>query len=164
MTAFKSLNKYLVQFTTRYISTKVVFLLDMLMSLAGSLTALILMSFIVKPGLFTIKPVGLWLSCTLAFSFLYIWAFHTYRIIIRHTTIKELGLFALVAFCKVVSNGLVFGVVYSFSMVLDVLILADFFITFLYIFLLRMAMVLAYNVIKEIAETTTSNARKLFGI
>ena len=147
MDILKPLNRHLSKYTTTYLSTRIVFALDLVLSVLASLITIGLMRFIVRASFFSAKVLLLWGISSLIFSCLYIWIFHTYRIIIRHTTIKELGLFARVSFCKVVSMGGVFGYTLAFSTVLYVMMLGDFFITFLFFFLLRMVMILAYNVI-----------------
>lgn len=140
-----TLHKYL----NRYLSTKIVFLLDMIVSLAASLLTLILVNIITVRSLLALRPAALWLICSFVFSFIFIWAVRTYRIIIRHMTLRELGRFVMVAFCKVMVTGFVFGIVNRFGNVLYVMMIADFFMTCAAFFLLRVLMLSAYDVVKS---------------
>ena len=139
-----NLRKYL----DRYLSTKIVFLLDMIVSLAASLLTLILVNIITVKSLLALKPAGLWLVSSFCFSFVFIWALRTYRIIIRHMTFRELGRFVMVAFCKVMMVGFVFAAVNGLSYVLYVMMFTDYFFTCTAFFLLRVTMLLAYDMVK----------------
>lgn len=141
---YKNLRKYL----NSYISTRLVFVLDLIMSFGASLLTLYLVNNITVRNLFELKPLGIWLVSSFLFSFIFIWAFRTYRIIIRHMTIKELSRFLLVAVSKVLMMGFVFALLDSTSKVLNLMMISDFFFTFAAFFLLRVAMLLAYDLVK----------------
>ena len=141
---YKNLRKYL----NSYISTRLVFILDLIMSFGASLLTLYLVNNITVRNLFELKPLGIWLASSFLFSFIFIWAFRTYRIIIRHMTIKELSRFLLVAVSKVLMMGFVFALLDSTSKVLNLMMISDFFFTFAAFFLLRVAMLLAYDLVK----------------
>lgn len=141
---YKNLRKYL----NSYISTRLVFILDLIMSFGASLLTLYLVNNITVRNLFEPKPLGIWLASSFLFSLIFIWAFRTYRIIIRHMTIKELSRFLLVAVSKVLMMGFVFALLDSTSKVLNLMMISDFFFTFAAFFLLRVAMLLAYDLVK----------------
>lgn len=142
---FKNLTKYL----NRYLSTKFIFLIDMAMSCCASLITLYLVNIITVRDLLALKPAVLWLGSSFFFSFIFIWVFRTYRIIIRHMTIRELGRFVMVAFCKSMLMGFVFAMLDNPSKVLYVMMMADFFFTFVMFFMLRVAMLVAYSLISD---------------
>ena len=140
----KALNKYL----NRYLSTKVVFLVDMIVSLMASLMTLVLVNIITVKSLLALRPLGIWMSSSFVFSFIFIWCLRTYRIVIRHMAFRELGRYVLVALCKVMMMGFVFGTMNRFSSVLYVMMLADFFLTCAAFLVLRAAMLVVYDVVK----------------
>ena len=144
----QDLSKYL----KRYFSTKLIFLLDMIMSFGASVITLYLMNIITVRDLLALKPACLWLGGSLFFSFVFILVFRTNRIIIRHTTIREFAKFALVAFCKSMSMGFVFAVLDTPSRVLYVMMIAECFFTVFAFFMLRLSMLVAYDLIKERLE------------
>ena len=135
-------------YTTKYLSTRVVFLVDMIMSMLASVgTILIVKLFSQNDFLFTHESAT-WLVTSFVFSFCFIWALKTYRIIIRHSTIKEFGFFVLVALFKQLMSGFVYGLLYGFDLNVLMLMMADFFLTFCAFFLIRIAMTLVYDAIK----------------
>lgn len=147
-TILKTLNKYL----NRYLSTKVVFLLDMIVSLAASALTLFLVNIITVRSLLDLRPFLIWMVSSFCFSFIFIWCLRTYRIVIRHMTFRELGRFVMVAFCKMMMVGFVFGMLNRFSSVLYVMMLADFFLTCAAFFVLRVSMILVYDFVKNRLE------------
>ena len=144
----KALNRY----ASKYLNTRVVFLLDMIMSLAASLITLVLVNLFVEKDLLGQMSSFLWIVSSFIGSFFLIWSLRTYRIIIRHMSLRDFAKFALLAFCKVLFIGFVYGVVMGTSVELVVLMATDFFLTFGAFFFLRVAMLIAYDVIKERME------------
>ena len=141
----KTFNKYL----NRYLSTRVVFLIDMFVSLLASFMTLFLVNLITVKSLLALRPLVIWMGSSFLFSFIFIWALRTYRIIIRHMTFREMGRFIMVALCKVLMCGFVFGIMTRFSSVLYVMMLADFFLTSAAFFLLRVVMLIVYDLVKS---------------
>ena len=140
--------KVLKGYMTKYLSTRIVFLLDMVMSTLASLgTILFFKLFSQDDFLFTYES-AVWLACSVVFSFSFIWGLRTYRIIIRHSTIKELGFFILVALCKVLMSGFVYGLLFGFALSVLMMMIVDFFLTFSLFFILRVTMTLVYDAIK----------------
>lgn len=165
MNLIKSLNKYLSRYVSRYLSVRVTFLLDMIMSMTASFVMLAAVDLFLYSGNFSWKILGVWTVCSFVFSFLFIWIFRTYRIIIRHMTLREMGLFVLVAGCKAAATGLVFGLVFSFATLLYLMVLADFFLTFGMFFILRIAMIFSYNMVKRSLENSSKRQNILvYGI
>lgn len=140
--------KHIKKFQNKYLSTKVVFALDMIVSFLASVITLIFVQVILLRNESHLGISSLWLLSSLVFSFIYIWIFKTYRIIIRYTTFREQGRFFLVALCKVLSIGVVYIMFRVPSTVLYVLLISDLIFTFLGFFLLRAMMIMAYESIK----------------
>ena len=140
--------KLLKGYMTKYLSTRIVFLLDMIMSMIASVgTILLVKLFFHNDPLYTNETM-LWIACAAVFSFAFIWGLKTYRIIIRHSTIKELGFFVLVALFKSLMSGFVFGLVFGYELSLLMMVVLDFFLTFSLFFITRIAMTLVYDAIK----------------
>ena len=160
-----AISKHLNQFLNRYLSTRIVFCIDMLVSMLASLVMLFLVNLITVKSLLALKPLGVWMAGSFTFSFIFIWAIRTYRIIIRHMTIRALGRFVMVAFCKAIVTGFVFGVVFSFTKVLYLMIIADFFLTCAAFFFLRFAMVVVYDLVKDrLAERKDCQNVLIYGV
>lgn len=152
MNYMKSLNAYFSRFISKYLSTRVIFLLDMIMSLVASLAMLSVIDLFLYAGKFNWKLVTGWMLCSCFFSFLFIWGFRTYRIIIRHMTLREMASFILVAACKVLATTVAFGLVFNFTLLLSIMAIADFFMTFGMFFILRIVMIFTYNIVKSRLE------------
>lgn len=138
----------LKRYMTKYLSTRIVFLLDMIMSMIASVGTILLVKLFAQNDFLYTYESATWLAAAAVFSFVFIWALRTYRIIIRHSTIKELGFFILVALFKVLSSGFVYGLIFGYSINVLMLVLVDFFLTFSLFFVLRIAMTMIYDAIK----------------
>ena len=152
MELMKSLNAYFSRFISRYLSTRVIFILDMIMSIVASLAMLAVIDLFLYDGKFNWKLLTAWMTCSFLFSFIFIWRFRTYRIIIRHMTLREMASFILVSLCKVLSSTLVFGLMFDFTPLLWIMAIADFFMTFGMFFILRIVMIFTYNMVKARLE------------
>ena len=115
MRVLKQLNKYVSRFLTNYLSTRIIFLFDMIMSLMASLVMLAVTDIFLLSGSFHWKLIALWMGLSLVFSFAFILGFRTYRIIVRHMTLTEMAKFALVAFSKVAATSIAFGLIFKFA-------------------------------------------------
>ena len=145
----RSLSKTLNKYVNKYLSTRLVFLIDMAMSLVASLLAMVLVNmFFQHIELIRFKPMAVWIGSSFIFSFIAIWALRTYRIIIRHTTLKDLARFVVVALFKVLATATVFGMLLGKTSLLYLVMIGDFFLTFAFFFIMRVAMLMAYDAVK----------------
>ena len=144
------LNKALGKYVNKYLSTRLVFLLDLCLSFVASLLALVLVDmFIPEVDLIRLKAITIWIGASFVFSFVSIWVLKTYRIIIRHTTLKDLAKFGLVSLFKVLATAGVFALLMREMPMVYLVMLADFFLTFAFFFIMRVAMLMAYDAVKE---------------
>ena len=146
----RSLNKSLGKYINKYLSTRLVFVIDMCLSLLASLLALVLVDMLVKDmHMISFKPFATWLGAGMIFSFISIWILRTYRIIIRHTTLKDLAKFGVVALFKVLATAVVFALMLGETPMLYMVMISDFFLTFAFFFIMRVAMLMAYDAVKN---------------
>ena len=145
----RSLSKTLSKYVNKYLNTRLVFLIDMCLSLVASLMSLVLIDMFVQDvDLIRLKALALWIGASFVFSFISIWALRTYRIIIRHTTLKDLAKFGVVALFKVLATAAVYGMQMGDTPMLYLVMIADFFLTFAFFFIMRVAMLMAYDAVK----------------
>ncbi len=143
------LNKALGKYVNKYLSTRLVFLLDLCLSFFASLLALVLVDmFILDVDLIRLKAITIWIGASIVFSFLAIWLLRTYRIIIRHTTLKDLAKFGLVSLLKVLATAALFTLLMREMPMVYLVMLADFFLTFAFFFIMRVAMLMTYDAVK----------------
>ncbi len=140
--------KQLNKFVGKYLNTRVVFALDMLMSVAASLVTIVLLNIFMNVDLLANRSFIVWMGMAVISSFFLIWALRTYRIIIRHMTVREFGRFILVAFFKEIAVGFVYAVAVNKGLGILILLLTDFFMTCAAFLVLRIAMLLAYDLVK----------------
>ncbi|MBQ8838259.1 MAG: hypothetical protein IJ005_02955, partial [Bacteroidales bacterium] len=81
----------------RYVSTRVIFLMDVCLSCVSSLISMVVSWLVMSPDTLSFPRILLWISFSTFSSALLIYGLKTYRIIIRHMTIRQLGSFAVVA-------------------------------------------------------------------
>lgn len=143
-----ALNKY----ASKYMNTRIVFMLDMLMSVMASLIAVLLVKLFISIDMLNTEPAFVWLGSSFLVSFLLIYVFKTYRIIIRHMSLKDLSMFGLLAFTKTLIVGFVYAVLYGCSNEFNILIVCDFFLTFGAFFAMRVLMLTAYDYVKGLME------------
>lgn len=143
-TIVKRLSKYV----DKYLNTRVVFLMDMCLSMVASLISLVLVNLFSPLDLLGGKSTLIWMGSSFVFSFLLIWMLRTYRIIIRHTTLKDLAKFVFLSFCKALLIRAVYTVVFDLYTSAVLVGIVDFFFTFAFFFLLRLAMLMLYDVVK----------------
>lgn len=144
----KTLIKVLNNYASRYMSTRVVFILDMLMSLTASLIAVLLVKLFVSIDMLNTILAFTWLASSFLVSFFLIWAFRTYRIIIRHMSLKDFAKFGILAFTKTITLGFIYVLIYGVSNELAILVVCDFFLTFGAFFALRVMMLILYDYVK----------------
>ena len=150
---FRKPIKVLSKYINKYLSTRLVFFIDMCLSLLASILALVLVDVLVHQNvLITRGLVAIWMGTSAIFSFLFIWLLRTYRIIIRHTTLRDLAKFVLVALLKVSAMSLIFGHFIGYDVILYMVMASDFFLTFAFIFVMRVAMFMAYDAVKGMME------------
>lgn len=142
---FERLGRYL----NRYLSTKFIFLLDMMLSCFSSLATLYLVNLLTERDLLDLRTAAVWLGSSFLFSFILILGFRTYRIVIRHMTIREFPRFVTVSLCKVLMMGVTFAILDTPSRILYVMMMVDFLMTFILFFMLRVAMMIVYDIVKN---------------
>ena len=120
----------------------------MCLSMVASLISLVLVNLFSPLDLLGGKSTLIWMGSSFVFSFLLIWMLRTYRIIIRHTTLKDLAKFVFLSFCKALLIWAVYTVVFDLYTSVVLVGIVDFFFTFAFFFLLRLAMLMLYDVVK----------------
>ena len=142
------LRKYL----TRYFDIRLIFLLDLVMSLGASLLTLYMVNLMTVGNLLESRTALVWMGLSLLFSSVFIWVFKIYRIIIRHMSIMESTRFVMVAFFKVLSIGFMFAVLEKPSGMLYLMMMSDFLITLFAFMMIRLAMLISYDIVLRYLE------------
>lgn len=146
----------------RYLSTRLIFTIDLLASLVGTLAALsLLIMFYGRPMSFGI--VATWMGLSLVASWFAFYLGKTYRAIIRHATLRDIGRLTLAGMTKAVFmvvavfvlNFLVEeGIGMSARWIFAIIVL-DFLLTLAILVLVRVAMLLAYDAARSRLDVRT---------
>jgi len=132
----------------RYFSAWLVLGLDLTVSVGASLTGALLYDLLVS------HPLGMsfivwWIAVAVAASVVMFFTLHTYRAIIRYSTLREIGKLGLAVFGKTMILGMFLFVLVSNWDPLPIgLLLFDFLLTFGALVLLRILMIAAYDTIR----------------
>lgn len=136
----------------RYLSARLILCIDLLMSVGASFVSLLLSDLVF--GTFSGKPgfAALWLACALLFSLLFFVLLRTYRSVIRHSTLREIARFTEAAIGKEILMGVTLwicpGVPLADTSSL-VLLLLDMLLTLFFLVLVRVAMIVGYDAVKN---------------
>lgn len=141
------------KYLTKYVSTRTVFLMDIALSAIASFLAALLAESFVGNGVFRITHALMWGVLGFATSALFVWQFRTYRIIIRHTTLRQAARFAAVAFGQAALSLLIFSIISGYSTTVLLASVADVLLTFTSLVIIRAMLVIAYDVFKAHLET-----------
>ena len=138
-------NKYL----KKYVSTRTVFAMDVIISAAASFLAALLSSIVSHSDIFDLGHALVWMLISAASSALFILLFKTYRIIIRHTTIRQLARFACVSAAQAAVTLIIYTSVYGYSNTALFAAVSSMLLTFASLIIMRAAMVIVYDMVKE---------------
>ena len=136
----------------RYLNAKLVLCIDLVISLAASIGALSLIELIMplpqSEGIWAL----LWLGGSLLFSLLFFFLLKTYRSIIRHSSLREIGQFVITVTGKELAL-VIITLLYEPEMIhynrFLALVLLDWLLTLSLLILVRVAMITAYDIIKQ---------------
>ena len=137
-------NKYLKKF----VSTRTVFVLDVIISASASFLAALLSSFAAQNDVFDFGHTLVWTMTGAVASALFMLIFKTYRIIIRHTTIRQLARFACVSAAQAAVTLIVYTSLYGYSNTALFAAVSSLLLTFAALIIMRAAMVIVYDMFK----------------
>ena len=133
----------------RFFSSKLILAIDLLCSVAASVASLIFERLLISYDVLTDMFVLTWVGLALLFSLVYFILLKTFRAIVRHTTLKEFAKICLASFLKSLSVGLVMMLLPFVDTYYGLLILLDCSFTIIFLLLVRVAMIIAYDMLRE---------------
>ena len=148
--------KFFHKYVNKYLSTKIVFVLDTLVSIFASLCALVFLNIFIDFDLITYKSVLSYLCIAFVVTVFLILILKTYRIIIRHSTLGQTGKLVVLAFLKSSILVAAYGGLYSFGNYIYFLLTIDFLFTIILFLLIRIAMIFVYEMVMAKANERKS--------
>ena len=138
------LSEILQKYLKKYVSTRTIFAMDVVLSAFASFFAALLAEFLIGSGVFSITNTIVWTVTGAAAASVMILVFRTYRIIIRHTTLRQLARFACMAFGQALIIFTSFTIIYGYSNTALLAAFGDLLLTFAILVVIRAAMVIVY--------------------
>ena len=133
----------------RFFSSKLILAIDLFVSLSASICTLIFVKVMLSSYALTTSFFMTWLGLSLLFSFVYFFVLKTYRTIIRHSTLKEFAKIGVASFMKSITVGLVMLILPFRDTFYAMLIALDMCLTIVFLLMVRVAMIIAYDTLRE---------------
>ena len=137
---------------SRYLDGKLVFAIDLFVSVAASMGALVMFMLLLYGVDLPLRATIYWLSVGAVASVIMFYTLKTYRSIIRHSTLREVSRLALAAIGKglLLSLALLAFPLSGFTPThLVVLVVIDFLLTLSMLVLVRVTMIVAYDLVVD---------------
>lgn len=144
-TLTKKLSKYL----SEYLNTAVIYAMDIFLSVCASGVVMIIATLLYTAGSFENSFIFTYFASSFVGSVLMFFLLKSYRLIIRHSTFKDILHYAAALLGKVVLSFAALMVVSGFSIVMLVMIVMDFFVSIFFIIIVRILMLMVYDQIKR---------------
>ena len=141
----------------RFFSSKLILAIDMLISLSASVCTLLFVRFFLFENTLTKWFFLAWMGLAILFSLVYFLFLKTYRTIVRHTTLKEFAKICVASFMKSLSVGVIMMLLHFSNAYYAVLMLLDMSLTIVFLLMVRVAMLIAYDALRE--KVITSRKR-----
>lgn len=140
--------RQLQSYTNRYLSTKIVFIVDILISVLASICTIVSVH-ILNHNVMDLSQTALWIIASAVYSALLFYLFKTFTIIIRHSTLRQLVRFVAVAFIKAIFLALTYSLMVGMKNIILVLAIVDFVFTLSLLLFLRLTMIIVYDAFKS---------------
>ena len=141
----------------RFFSSKLILAIDLVVSVAASVCALMFMKVMVPSSGLSGMFILVWMSLSLALSFICFLVLRTYRTIIRHSTLKEFAKICVASFFKSLTVGCIMMLLPFSNTYYGILIILDMSLTIVFLLLIRVAMIVMYDILRE--KVTSSRKR-----
>ncbi len=146
------LKKLVQKYSTEYLSHRIVFLIDYVLSFGASfLVWLLLMIFSQSVRAWGVLLLLWWGGASIVATLIGFLIFKPYRIIVRHTSLNDMFIYMMSVFTKILIMGIVFFVIIlpNYYPHLCVGLFMDFCITLIFVVLVRVTMTFVYVLIQD---------------
>lgn len=136
----------------RYLNSRLILAIDLVVSGVASLCALVLVRLLLPPLSNISKFALLWIGCAVVYSFITFFLLKTYRSVIRHSTLREIAKFVVAVIGKELLLGLtilLYPPTPLFGIHMQALLLFDLLLTLCGLILIRVAMIIVYDLVKN---------------
>ena len=146
----KAVYARLDRYISEYLSIKIIFCLDLIMSMVATFFSVAMANLCVRPGFYNDYFFILWIISAGIASIVLFYIFGSYKVIIRHINFKEIYKFVAVAFIKVLAvTAVLFLYQNHITRAPKVFLVLDFFLTVFFFIAVRLLMIVVYEVFKK---------------
>lgn len=133
----------------RFFSVKLILAIDLLVSLSASVCTLVFVRFLLSETAVSPDFALCWCALSMVLSLLFFYMLHTYRTIVRHTTLKEFAKICVASFLKSFSLCVLMLILPFADTYYAVLGALDCCLTIVFLLMVRVAMIIAYDTLRE---------------
>ena len=135
----------------RYISSRLIFALDLLVSVGASIISLLVASILLGAEALIWKTIGWWLGGSVVFSWIAFVLLQTHKSIIRHATLRGLGRLSVAVVFKGIGIAVILalGVAGPTFPAIWITLLFDILLSLSGLVIMRVAMVVVYDWLKD---------------
>lgn len=135
----------------RYVNSRLILALDLFVSMGATIVALLLASILLGEEIFSFNLMAWWLGGALFFSLAAFLFLQTHKSIIRHATLRELARLSVAVFLKGVGVVALLEVVFwgALQPRVYITLLFDLLLTLSSLIVMRVAMVVVYDLLKN---------------
>ena len=153
------LNKYFQQ----YLSAKVIFAIDLVLSVFASAIVVLTLAFFAKSGAAVYRGMFSlwWMISSVVGTIAGMLLFKSYNVVVRHTTLRDLLNYILALSVKVILMGLVVGFVRIFNASVVVALALDFLLSLFLMICVRLVMFWVYDMYKRKFKELSNRQRVL---
>ena len=152
----------------RYMNFRIVLVIDLLVSVCATLLSMLLVNLLFDFHPDAWQPALVWLGGAFAASFVWFWILRTYRIIIRHSTLREISRFVVASVGKVFVLWIMAMSLPDYpvqGVAMSMLLLLDFLLTMVLLTLIRVCMIIAYDIVSsKIKNSKGRETALIYGI
>ena len=153
----------LKKYVNQYLDAKVVFAIDFLLSFFASLVVMLALVFLAKTGSDYYRGVFSlwWLVSSIIGTVLGMLIFKSYKVVIRHTSLRDVLLYLMVLLVKIAVMGLMVGLICLFNHSVALALLFDLLLTLFLLIAVRLLMFFIYDFYKKRIKELNDRQRVL---
>jgi len=139
----------LAKYISEYLNTKVIFVIDLILSVAASTLVLLIANYFASSDSYGDTFAHCWIFSSFAATVVMMLVFKSYRIIVRHSTIKDILGYIIPLMGKELIVGLFIYAVCFFNLTVFLALVSDFMFSLFFLISVRIVMLVAYDVFRS---------------
>ena len=151
----------LTKYVNRYVNSKVVFVIDLFLFMVSSAVVVLLLYFLTGQNLYAGKFAIWWICGSLAASIASMLFFSSYKVVIRHTSLRDIMKFIVIISVKEILLGIIVGISCTFNSTVVLALFVDLLFTLFLVLAARFGMIVIYDIYKDKVKDMRDRQRVL---